>query len=101
MQTQYLERPEGRLAYSDYGGNGLPVLMLPGMGALRSEYRYLAPRLSEAGYRAITVYLRGHGESSAPWKTYANIILTHDERSLARASVGDVLRHTLPDAETC
>lgn len=70
MQTQYLERPEGRLAYSDYGGSGQPVIMLPGIGALRSEYRYLAPSLSEAGYRAVTVDLRGHGESSVPWKTY-------------------------------
>ena len=70
MQTQYFERPEGRLAYSDYGGNGELVLMLPGMGALRSEYRFLAPALQEAGYRAVTLDLRGHGESSVPWKTY-------------------------------
>jgi pimeloyl-ACP methyl ester carboxylesterase len=70
MQTQFLERPEGRLAYSDYGGNGQLVLMVPGIGALRSEYRYMAPRLGEAGYRTVTVDLRGHGESSVPWKTY-------------------------------
>jgi pimeloyl-ACP methyl ester carboxylesterase len=70
MQTQYLERSEGTLAYSDYAGKGQLVLMLPGMGALRSEYRYLAPRLGEAGYRAVAVDLRGHGESSVPWKTY-------------------------------
>jgi pimeloyl-ACP methyl ester carboxylesterase len=70
MQTQYFERPEGTLAYSDYGGGGQLVLMFPGMGALRSEYRYLAPKLSQAGYRAITVDLRGHGQSSVPWKTY-------------------------------
>ena len=70
MQTQYLERPEGTLAYSDYGGNGQLALMLPGMGDLRSEYRYLAPRLSEAGYRAVTADLRGHGESSVPWRNY-------------------------------
>ncbi len=70
MPTQFFQRPEGTLAYSDYGGSGELVLMLPGMGALRSEYRYLAPKLSEAGYRAVTVDLRGHGESSVPWKTY-------------------------------
>ena len=40
MQTQFLELTDGTLAYSDYGGSGQPVLMLPGMGALRSEYRY-------------------------------------------------------------
>jgi pimeloyl-ACP methyl ester carboxylesterase len=70
VQTQYFQRPEGTLAYSDYGGSGELALMLPGMGALRSEYRYLAPKLSEAGYRAVTVDLRGQGESSVPWKTY-------------------------------
>jgi pimeloyl-ACP methyl ester carboxylesterase len=70
MQTQHFERPEGTLAYSDYGGSGELVLMLPGIAALRSEYRYLAPKLSEAGYRAVAVDLRGHGESSVPWKSY-------------------------------
>jgi len=67
VQTQYFKRDEGTLAYSDYGGTGELVLMLPGMGALRSEYRYLAPQISAAGYRAVTVDLRGHGESSVPW----------------------------------
>ena len=61
VQTQYFERPQGTLAYSDYGGSGELVLMLPGMGALRSEYRYLAPKLSETGYRTVTVDLRGCG----------------------------------------
>lgn len=70
MQTRYLQRPEGTLAYSDYGGNGQLVVMFPGMGALRNEYRYLAPSLSQAGYRAVAVDLRGHGESSVPWQTY-------------------------------
>ncbi len=70
MQTQYLDHMEGTLAYTDYGGDGQPVLMLPGLGALRSEYRYLAPKLRDAGYRAVTADLRGHGESSVPWKTY-------------------------------
>ncbi len=70
MRTQYLESEEGKLAFSDTGGTGEPVLMFPGMGALRSEYRYLAPRLSEAGYRAISADLRGHGESSASWENY-------------------------------
>jgi len=70
MQTQYFQRPEGTLAYDDYGGSGELVLMLPGIAALRSEYRYLAPELSKAGYRAVTVDLRGQGESSVPWKRY-------------------------------
>ena len=70
MQTQFFERPEGSLAFSDYGGHGQPVLMMPGMGALRSEYRYLAPKLYEAGFRPVAADVRGHGESSVPWKSY-------------------------------
>jgi pimeloyl-ACP methyl ester carboxylesterase len=70
MQTRFFKRSEGALAYSDYEGDGELVLMLPGMGALRSEYRYLAPKLSRAGYHAVTVDLRGQGESSVPWESY-------------------------------
>jgi pimeloyl-ACP methyl ester carboxylesterase len=46
------------------------VLVLPRLGALRSEHRCLAPMLHDAGYRTVTVDLRGHGESSAPWEAY-------------------------------
>ncbi|MEJ2241557.1 MAG: alpha/beta hydrolase, partial [Candidatus Bathyarchaeota archaeon] len=65
------ERPEGSLAYDDSGGNGKPVLMLPGMADLRSEYRFLAPELMKRGYRVVTVDLRGQGESSAFWSEYS------------------------------
>ena len=70
MDTQYFERPEGTIAYDDSQGEGELVIMWPGMGALRSEYRYLAPKLIEAGYRAVTADLRGHGESSVGWSEY-------------------------------
>jgi len=45
--------------------------MVPGMGALRSEYRFLAPVLIEAGYRVVTMDLRGQGESDANWSEYS------------------------------
>jgi len=70
METQFFTRPEGTLAYTDYGGDGEMVVMLPGMGALRSEYRFLAPRLHDAGYHPVAVDLRGLGESSVPWSRY-------------------------------
>jgi pimeloyl-ACP methyl ester carboxylesterase len=70
MNTQYFEQSEGTIAYDDSQGDGELVLMLPGMGALRSEYRYLAPALIEAGYRVLTADLRGHGESSVDWSEY-------------------------------
>lgn len=70
METKIFKRPEGALAYDDSGGDGDLVIMEPGMGALRSEYRYLAPVLIEAGYRVVTADLRGHGESSTGWSEY-------------------------------
>ncbi len=68
--TDFFTRPEGTLAYEDSDGSGETVIMLPGMGALRSEYRYLAPALAKEGYRTIAADLRGQGESSVPWAEY-------------------------------
>lgn len=70
MKTQYFERSEGTIGYDDSQGEGELAIMEPGMGALRSEYRYLAPALIEAGYRVVTADLRGHGESSTGWSEY-------------------------------
>lgn len=70
METQYMTHQEGKLAYTDYGGIGDLVLMLPGMGALRQEYRFLAPELVKAGYHAVAVDLRGQGDSSSHWSAY-------------------------------
>jgi pimeloyl-ACP methyl ester carboxylesterase len=66
MATNWLERDGGRLAYSDEGQGPL-VVCVPGLGDLRQEYRFLAPRLVEAGFRVVAVDLRGHGESSTGW----------------------------------
>lgn len=62
--VRHLARGEGRLAYDDTGSGPL-VVCLPGMGDLRSEYRFLVPRLVEAGFRVVTMDLRGHGDSDA------------------------------------
>jgi pimeloyl-ACP methyl ester carboxylesterase len=70
MNTQYMTHEQGKLAYTDYGGTGELVLMLPGMGALREEYRFLGPDLVAAGYHAVAVDLRGQGDSSAQWPAY-------------------------------
>src|SRR5260221_2321341 len=61
--TRYLEVPGGRLAYDDTGTGPL-VVCLPGLGDLRASYRFLAPRLVAAGYRLVTMDLRGLGEAS-------------------------------------
>ena len=70
VELKNFKREEGSIAYDDYGGDGELVVMLPGMGALRSEYRFLAPEVSKAGYRVIVADLRGHGGSSAFWPEY-------------------------------
>ena len=82
MKTYYFKHQEGTLAYSDSGNEGQPVIMLPGMGALRSEYRFLVPILTQAGYRAVTVDLRGQGESSIPWNSYEVPSIGNDILSL-------------------
>jgi pimeloyl-ACP methyl ester carboxylesterase len=70
LSTLYLDRTGGKIAYDDTGDGPL-VIMLPGMGALRSEYRYLSPSLAKAGYRAVTADLRGQGESTPIWRSYS------------------------------
>jgi pimeloyl-ACP methyl ester carboxylesterase len=91
MTTHYFQREDGRIAYDDEG-EGPVILCLPAGGDLRSEYRFLKPRLLAAGYRVITMDLRGQGESSAFWPDYRP------------ASVGDdalaLLHHLKIDAGT-
>jgi pimeloyl-ACP methyl ester carboxylesterase len=65
-----LKTKGGTLAYDDLG-SGVPVVMLPGMGDLRSSYRFTVPALSAAGYRAISVDVRGMGDTSAVWDDYS------------------------------
>jgi pimeloyl-ACP methyl ester carboxylesterase len=75
--TAYLERPEGRVAY-DVAGLGPLVVCAPGMGDLRSVYRFLAPALVDAGYRVATMDLRGHGESDATFSAYDDVAAATD-----------------------
>ncbi len=60
----------GTLAYDDQGDGPL-VILAPGLGDLRQEYRFLAPALVDAGYRVVSVDLRGHGGSSVGWRDYS------------------------------
>jgi pimeloyl-ACP methyl ester carboxylesterase len=58
------------IAFDDEGQGPL-VLCLPAGGDLRSECRFLTPQLVDAGYRIVTMDLRGQGESSASWAKYS------------------------------
>ena len=82
-QTQYLDLPGGRLAYDDEGDGPL-IVCLPSMLDLRSQFRFLRPRLLEAGYRVVTVDQRGMGDSSAAWPEYGSTPLAHDLMALLR-----------------
>lgn len=53
----------GRLAHDDTGGSGRLVVMLPGAGDVRSEYRFVVDPLASAGHRIVTADLPGHGDS--------------------------------------
>lgn len=83
MEPRFLQRSNGRLAYDD-AGEGPLVVMVPGLGDLRAEYRYLAPRLIDAGYRVVTLDLRGHGQSSVGWSDYTSGALGSDVVALLR-----------------
>jgi pimeloyl-ACP methyl ester carboxylesterase len=54
------------------------------MGDVRGEYRFLAAQLIDAGYRVVTMDIRGHGESSTGWKDYSVAALGGDLLALAR-----------------
>ena len=79
--TCFLDRPGGRIAYDDTGAGPL-VIMVPGLGDIRAEYRFLVPQLVAAGYRAVTMDLRGHGESSIGWPDYSAAALGSDIAAL-------------------
>ena len=61
----------GRVA-CDVAGTGPLVVLSPGMGDVRSSYRFQLDALVNAGYRAVAVDLRGHGDSDAAFTTYGD-----------------------------
>ena len=83
MNTQFLQQPDGTIAYDDRGSGPL-VICLPSMGDLRAEYRFLIPQLVSAGYRVVSVDVRGHGESSVSWPNYAVDAIGRDLLALIR-----------------
>jgi pimeloyl-ACP methyl ester carboxylesterase len=70
MATQFLKLPEGTIAYDEQGSGAL-VICVPSLGDVRGEYRFLAPRLAQAGFRAVSMDVRGHGETSPIWPDYS------------------------------
>jgi pimeloyl-ACP methyl ester carboxylesterase len=75
--ARVFDRPDGRIAYTDEGAGPL-VVMVPGLGDLKEEYRFLAPEIAAAGYRVVSMDLRGHGNSTVDWPDYTNAALGSD-----------------------
>ncbi len=85
--TQQLDRPGGRIAY-DVEGQGLPVVLLPGAGDVRTHYAALGGLLADRGFAAVRADLRGHGESDAGFDTYDLSAVADDLRALIDAVGG-------------
>ena len=83
MNTQYLEHQGGKIAY-DVSGSGPLVILSPSLGDLRGEYRFLIPQLVENGFRAASMDVRGHGETSVRWPDYSVAGVGSDILALAR-----------------
>ncbi|MER5649824.1 alpha/beta hydrolase [Streptosporangium sp. NPDC002524] len=85
MGTEFLEITGGRLAYEVIGPQDGPLVVCAhGMGDTRKVFRFLAPRLAEAGYRVAAVDVRGHGESSTGWPDYSPRSVGSDLLALVR-----------------
>ncbi|MBQ0903992.1 alpha/beta fold hydrolase [Micromonospora sp. U21] len=70
MRTSRVRRDGGHIAYEVHGEGPL-VVFSHGMGENRASFRHLVPLLVAAGHRVASVDVRGHGESSVGWPTYA------------------------------
>jgi pimeloyl-ACP methyl ester carboxylesterase len=83
VNTHYLEQSGGRIAYED-NGQGPLVICAPSMGDLRAEYRFLAPELVSAGYRVVSMDVRGHGETGITWSDFSVAAIGADLLALIR-----------------
>jgi pimeloyl-ACP methyl ester carboxylesterase len=81
MSAATIDLGDVRLAYTQAGSGDPPVLLLHGMACDRSQLdgqlRHLAPR-----YRAVSVDLRGHGDSDKPHGEYTTDVFVEDLRRL-------------------
>jgi pimeloyl-ACP methyl ester carboxylesterase len=81
--TEHLDIQGGQIAY-DVIGDGPLVVLSHGIGDRRQAFRFLAPKLAEAGYRVASADLRGHGESSMGWASITRTDVAGDLIALIR-----------------
>ncbi|MEV6923112.1 alpha/beta hydrolase [Dactylosporangium sp. NPDC051485] len=82
--TQSFVHENGTIAYDDTLGAGPLVLCLPGLGVNRHTFDPFVPELVAAGYRVVTMDLRGQGESDAVWADYSPEAIARDAIALLR-----------------
>ncbi|MBM0225425.1 MULTISPECIES: alpha/beta fold hydrolase [Micromonospora] len=87
MTISQVARDGGTIAYEVHGEGPLVVLS-HGMGENRRSFRHLIPLLVRAGYRVASVDVRGHGDSSPHWPTYAPAEVGADLLAVVRALGG-------------
>ncbi len=94
--TSFVEVSGGRIAY-DVQGDGPLVVLAHGIGDHRKAFRFLTPKLVEAGYRVATVDMRGHGESSMGWESITRTDVAGDLLALIRELGGPavIVGHSL------
>jgi pimeloyl-ACP methyl ester carboxylesterase len=83
MTTKYLNQDKGKIAFDDQG-NGPLVMCIPSMGDVRGEYRFLISQLIAAGYRVVSMDVRGMGGSSIDWNDYSVAGIGKDIIALVR-----------------
>ena len=95
--AEFVDIDGGRIAY-DVTGQGPLVVLSPGMGDRRQAYRFLAPKLAQAGYRVAVADLRGHGDSSmGDWTSISRTDVAGDLLALIRRLGGPavIVGHSL------
>ena len=83
MTAEFLSTGGGSIAY-EVTGEGPLVVLAHGMGDSRASYRFVVPRLVEAGYRVANADLRGCGESSVEWPSFSRTDIANDLIALIR-----------------
>jgi pimeloyl-ACP methyl ester carboxylesterase len=84
MELSFAAPDGGRIAYDDSGAAGPLLLCLPGMGVTRMTYELLRPLFVGAGYRVVTMDLRGVGATDAVWSDYSPEAIARDAVALLR-----------------
>jgi len=90
--VRYLDRGEGRIGYDVAGPADAPlVVCLPGMGDLRTLYRFNVGSLLDAGYRVATMDLRGQGDSDPTFERSDDFATASDIVALIECLGGPAL----------